>query len=192
MTYHVLCWKFTKVSKEHIASIFRVKEKAKEETIIKQAAEKAFSLSFILIYYFTFSLSLKMEATCSKISVDFKWTTQCYIWGDKNLHIILFLPIVIANLFNWINEAKIFMESILLSHFTPLSFTRNAMFMVSCPYEHIFSDNWTNKQTYRQTNFHEILHVYISIWFTPPSVLAVNKPPKMALKLYHNYDTVRI
>jgi hypothetical protein len=45
------------------------------------------SSAFTLISYLAYSLTLKMEATCSsKMSVDFEWTTQRYIPEDRTLH----------------------------------------------------------------------------------------------------------
>jgi hypothetical protein len=47
---------------EHITSIFRVEESAKQETSVKQAASKA---GFMLFSCLPYCLSLKMEATSS-------------------------------------------------------------------------------------------------------------------------------
>jgi hypothetical protein len=40
MLHHVFRYKFADISEEHIASIFRVKEEAKEVAVKKQAATK--------------------------------------------------------------------------------------------------------------------------------------------------------
>jgi hypothetical protein len=45
-------------------------------------------LAFTLVSCSAYSSTLKMEAICcSKMSVDFQWTTQCYIPEDSTLHI---------------------------------------------------------------------------------------------------------
>jgi hypothetical protein len=45
------------------------------------------SSCFMLVSCLAYSLSLKMEVTCStETSVDFQWTTHCYIPGDRTLH----------------------------------------------------------------------------------------------------------
>jgi hypothetical protein len=67
----VACWKSTEVSEEHVTSIFRIEEYAKEENNMKQAA------SSTLVSCLAYSSSLKMEVTCSsEMSVDFQQTTM--------------------------------------------------------------------------------------------------------------------
>jgi hypothetical protein len=76
----------TDVSEKHVASIFGVGEYAKKETSMKQVANRAatyFTLGSCLAY----SLTLKMEATCSSgTSVDFQQTTPHYIPEDTIFH----------------------------------------------------------------------------------------------------------
>jgi hypothetical protein len=60
---HMVCWKSTDISEEHVVSIFM--------------------LDSCLVY----SLTLRMEATySSKTSADFQQTMQCCIREDRTLH----------------------------------------------------------------------------------------------------------
>jgi hypothetical protein len=55
----------TNVSEEHITSIFRVKEYAKQETSVKEDGMQTLA----------YSLTLKMKVICSsKTLVNFQWT----------------------------------------------------------------------------------------------------------------------
>jgi hypothetical protein len=69
--HHVVHWKSSDVSEEHVASIFRVEEYAKQESCVKAGGKLVSCLAYYSI--------LKMEATCSsETSVDFQRTTRVY------------------------------------------------------------------------------------------------------------------
>jgi hypothetical protein len=70
----------TEVSKEHVATIFRVEEYAKQKIGFKQKASRV----LLLVYYLAYSSTLKMEATCSfETLIDFQRTTRHYIADDR-------------------------------------------------------------------------------------------------------------
>jgi Fe2+ transport system protein B len=64
----------------HVASSFRVKEWAKQETIL-------LATHFMLVSCFACFSTLKIEAICSsEMSVHFQQTTRYYIPDDRTLH----------------------------------------------------------------------------------------------------------
>jgi hypothetical protein len=74
--------KITDVSEEHIASIFRVTEQAKQKTSMKQTASRP---KFMLYSGFLLDLFFdpEEEVICaSERSADFLWTTRYYIPED--------------------------------------------------------------------------------------------------------------
>jgi hypothetical protein len=77
---HAVHWKSTNVSEEHVASIFKIKEQAKQETSRSGQQAELVSCS-------SFSSTLKMEATCSfETSVDFQWTMHNHIPEGRTPH----------------------------------------------------------------------------------------------------------
>jgi hypothetical protein len=67
---------------EHVTSIFRVEEQAKQKTGTKQTVSRALlAPSFIL----------KMEACSSIMSDEFHWTTWHYIPEDRTFHKLTFI-----------------------------------------------------------------------------------------------------
>jgi hypothetical protein len=110
---HVIHWKSTEVSEEHIASIYRIEE-TKQLCFLPASwwflpwiifppqkwrryippkrrltlsglglLDACFTLVSCLAYYST----LKMEATCSSETFfDFHWTVRRYIPEDRNIH----------------------------------------------------------------------------------------------------------
>jgi hypothetical protein len=64
---------------EHVSSIFRVEEQAKQETSMEAVGKHSRA----------YSLTLKMEVTCSsETSVDFEWTWH-YIPEDRTLDLYI-------------------------------------------------------------------------------------------------------
>jgi hypothetical protein len=60
----------------NVVPIFRIEEQGKQETSTKQAAGSPLAAYIMLVYFFAYSLILKMEAICSSdTSVDFQRTT---------------------------------------------------------------------------------------------------------------------
>jgi hypothetical protein len=85
---HIASWWSTDVSVEHVTPTFRVKEWAKQETMKKEAANRALlATCFMLISCSANSSALKMEVTCSsEMSVNIQLTIWCYIPEDRTLH----------------------------------------------------------------------------------------------------------
>jgi hypothetical protein len=92
---HVVRWKSTDVSDEHVASIIRVEEQAKYDAGKKQSYITYNTEIFMALFATWFTLAsclyypstLKMEAPCSsKISADFQQNARRYIPENRTLH----------------------------------------------------------------------------------------------------------
>jgi hypothetical protein len=83
MDTSVVHWKSAYISEEHVAFIFRIKEKPIKKQ--NEAGSKQAELSFMLVLCLVYSSALMLQMTCSsKTSDDFQYATWHYIPEDRN------------------------------------------------------------------------------------------------------------